>query len=136
METSEAVRNYVEHKLAPKLTQLITKPIEVNVTISVHRHFQEIQCSVLAGDGFSIQVESKSPDLYASVDLLADKLERQLKRRKEVLKNHKRTRDYPHLVPALAGSGNAPFYIADEWQNVAVDAEDIIKYEQIRRRRA
>ncbi len=135
METSEAVRNYVEHKLSPKLAQLITKPIEVSVTISVYRHFQEIQCSVMAGDGFSIQVEAKSPDLYASVDLLADKLERQLKRRKEVLKNHKRPRDYPHLVPAL-GAANAPFYVADEWQNVAVDAEDIIKYEQIRRRRA
>lgn len=128
MESSEALRSYAQSKLESKLNQFATKFIEANLTMAVKRHNHWVQCGIVAGDGFNFQVEAESHDMYASIDLLADKLERKLKRQKEVLKNHKR-RDPSEPKTTKIDE-------ADEWQNHSVDADDIVKYESTRRSRS
>lgn len=127
MESSEAVKNYLVQKMEHKLATYATKFIEANFTLSVNRHLQLVQCTIAAGDGFSLQVEAESQDMYASIDMMVDKLDKQLKRKKEVLKNHKRKENpQPRVVKVDE---------ADEWQNISVDAEDILKFEAIRKKR-
>ena len=76
-----------------------------------------------AGDGFGIQVEHTSEDMYASIDQLADKLTAQLKKQKEKLKDHK-------------GNRSRPLTLVAESDNDSVDADDILKYEAARQRMA
>ena len=132
MDPSEALRAYAEDKIRDKISKYATKPIEAHVTFKVAKHEHIAHCSVSGGDGFNVQVEHVCEDMYGSVDRLIDKLEVQLKRHKERLKGHKGRsghRDYPtDMGPQDDGrSGNLDVAV--------VDAEDIIKYEQVKRAR-
>ena len=88
MDTSPALSTYAKEKIVAKIEKFSTKPIEVHITFSVEHHAHHTHVNVFGGDGFQIQVDAESPDMYTSVDLVVDKLEIQLKKRKERLKNH------------------------------------------------
>jgi putative sigma-54 modulation protein len=123
MATSDALQSYAEDKFQEKIQKFVTKPMAAHVTFSVNRHQHTAHLSFRAGDGFSIEVEHTSSDMYASVDQMVDKLSTQLKKQKEKLKDHKQTKLSTQLETVDAEE--------DE-----VDAGDIIKLEQARRRAA
>lgn len=87
METSEPVRNYVEDKL-PKVKKYIDEPVEAQVVLSVEkiRHKAEV---TLTAKGITIKATDETADMYAAIDGVLDKLERQLKRYKDKIKQHK-----------------------------------------------
>ncbi|MEN9834508.1 MAG: hypothetical protein RL011_701 [Pseudomonadota bacterium] len=126
MESSEALQSYTEQKLSERIHKYVTKPIAAHVTFSVTRHQQTVHVSLDAGDGFGIEVEHTSIDMYASVDQLSDKLASQLKKHKEKLKDHKGDRMFRSLTLIAEADGDAD----------SVDADDILKYEAARRRMA
>lgn len=123
MDTSDALQGYVQSKLQEKIDKFVTKPIGADVFFSVLRHQHTVHVSLQAGDGFSIEVENTAEDMYAAVDGLVDKLSVQLQKRKEKLKDHKN----PRLVDSLSA-------IAPKVREESVDAADILKYEDGRRR--
>lgn len=87
METSEPVSNYIEEKL-PKLKKYIDEPVEAQVVLSVEkiRHKAEVS---LSAKGITIKATDETSDMYAAIDGVMDKLDRQLKRYKDKIKNHK-----------------------------------------------
>jgi len=87
METSEPVRNYVEDKL-PKVKKYIDEPVDAQVVLSVEkiRHKAEVP---LTAKGITIKATDETADMYAAIDGVLDKLERQLKRYKDKIKQHK-----------------------------------------------
>jgi putative sigma-54 modulation protein len=123
MDSSPALQSYCEEKLSDRIRKFVTKPIAAHVTFSVTRHQQTVHLSLDAGDGFGIQVEHTSEDMYASIDQLADKLTAQLKKQKEKLKDHK-------------GNRSRPLTLVAESDSDSVDADDILKYEAARQRLA
>ncbi len=125
MESSLALQSVADQKIRERIERFSTKPIVTILTFSTSRHRHKVQCSVKGGDGFNFQVEAVSNDMYASLDLLAEKLEAQLRRRKERLKNHRNenvTRRLKLVKPQ------------DEFDcdSIPVDAEDLLKYERAR----
>lgn len=123
MKTSEALINYAETKITQKIEKYSTKPIEAHVTFSVEGHEHKAHCGVTGGDGFNFQVDSASADMYGSVDLLLSKLETQLKKQKEKLKQHKRPKTLKQLELVE--------YVAkDDCDNIPIDADDLIKFER------
>lgn len=126
METSEALQTYTEQKLSDRIRKFVTKPIAAHITFSVVRHQHTVHVSLDAGDGFGIEVEHTSVDMYASVDQLADKLTKQLKKQKEKLKDHKGDRMLRSITLVAEAEGDGE----------SVDADDILKYEAARRRMA
>lgn len=121
MESSPALSSHAEAKLRDKIQKFVTKPIEAMVTFSVERQTHTVHCSIRAGDGFNIDVDADSPDMYATVDILVDKLESALKRQKEKLKSHK-------VKPAQMRIVGAP----ERNNENSIDADDILKYERAR----
>ncbi len=104
MEMSDALRSYIENCLK-KLEHYFDKIVDANVVLAVekHRHICEINLNV---NGFRIHAKESSPDMYASVDTVIDKLEKQIKKFKDKLKNHKprhrnETKSYKHLIIEL-----------------------------------
>lgn len=87
MEPSEALKAYVEEKLE-RLNKYIDEPITAQVyfTVEKFRHIVEI---VITGRGITTKASEATNDMYAAVDMVLDKIERQLKRYKEKLKDHK-----------------------------------------------
>ncbi|MEJ2519365.1 MAG: ribosome-associated translation inhibitor RaiA [Desulfuromonadales bacterium] len=88
METSEPVRNYVEEKL-PKVKKYIDEPIEAQVVLSVEKKIRHRSEAALTAKGITIKASDETDDMYAAVDGMLDKLERQLKRYKDKIKKHK-----------------------------------------------
>ncbi len=124
MDTSAALQTYAEDKLRERIEKFVTKPIAAHVLFSVQRHQHTAHLSLEAGDGFDIQVETTSGDMYASVDELVDKLTTQLKKHKEKLKDHKGVKKGTVAAGAAFQEGEA------------VDAAEILKYEAGKRRAA
>ena len=122
MDTSPALQAYAEEKLLDRIEKFVTKPIAATVTFSVLKNLYTVHCHLEAGDGFSIDVEQTCDDMHTSMDVVADKLTTQLRKHKEKLKDHKAPR---RVIPLIDPEAHAA---------EAVDAADILKYEQGRRR--
>jgi len=126
MDSSDALRDYAQDKVREKIAKFVTKPIKANITFSVDRHNHTAHCGVSGGDNFNFQVEHTCEDMYGSVDRMVDKLETQLKRQKEKLKNHKSR-------PSARDIAEMESVSDDSLDEPAVDAEDVIKFEHARR---
>jgi len=98
MEVTPALREYATTKLQ-KLERFFTHVQDVHVVESITRN-QHIVEVTLNADGTVIRAEERSEDMYASIDLVADKLERQLKKFKE-RHEHKRG-DLEGVMPVEA----------------------------------
>lgn len=87
MEQSEALKTYAEEKLE-RVKKYIDGPINAQVYFTVEkiRHIVEI---VINAKGLNTKASEATTDMYAAVDAVIDKIERQLKRYKEKLKAHK-----------------------------------------------
>ena len=88
METSEPVRNYVEEKL-PKVKKYIEEPVEAQVVLSVAKKIRHKAEVILTAKGIVIKAKEETADMYAAIDGMLDKLDRQLKRYKDKIKKHK-----------------------------------------------
>jgi len=76
-----AIRDYVTAKL-DRVTRHFDHVIDVNVVLSVDKLRQQVTAN-LHIRGKDIHAECVDPDMYAAIDALADKLDRQVLRHKE-----------------------------------------------------
>ena len=81
VEITPAIREYVTAKLA-KIERHFDHVIEVNVIMTVEKLDQKIEANVHLS-GKDIHVQSNDGDMYAAIDSLIDKLDRQVIRHKE-----------------------------------------------------
>ena len=88
MESSDAVRSYVEEKLA-KVKKYVEEPIDAQVVLSVQKKINHRAEVTMVAKGLTMKSAEEKDDMYAAIDLMVDKIERQLKRYKEKLKRHK-----------------------------------------------
>ncbi len=83
LEVTPAIRSYVSEKLA-RVTRHFDHVIDVHVIISTSKVGQKAEVT-LHVRGKDIFCESEERDLYAAIDLLVDKLDRQVLRHKDKL---------------------------------------------------
>ena len=88
LDTSEAMKSFAAEKLA-KLEKYLRPPSDAHVTFSVERHLHCIDV-ILNSSGERYQGRAEQEDMYASIDLVIDKLLRQLKRVRGQDHNHRR----------------------------------------------
>lgn len=88
MEASAPVRSYAEEKLG-RVKKYIDEPIDAQVVLSVEKKIRHKAVVTMTAKGITIKASEVTNDMYAAIDGMVDKLERQLKRYKEKLKNHK-----------------------------------------------
>jgi putative sigma-54 modulation protein len=88
MFATDALRNHVTEKLSKVVDKYLDKVTEAHVTLSLERYLHHADINLHAGH-FHVRGKEKSEDMYASIDLACDKIERQLKKYKDRLKNHR-----------------------------------------------
>ncbi|MBX3616778.1 ribosome hibernation-promoting factor, HPF/YfiA family [Nitrosomonas sp.] len=81
VEITDAMRDYVTSKIG-KITRHFDHVIDVSVILSVEKLRQKAEANVHIR-GKDIFVETDSEDMYASIDSLIDKLDRQILKHKE-----------------------------------------------------
>ncbi|MBN2195036.1 MAG: ribosome-associated translation inhibitor RaiA [Polyangiaceae bacterium] len=82
MESSSAVKAYAGEKVS-KLQKFLRLPMTAKVTLSIDklRHVAEARIS---SGGQHLEAREDSEDMYASIDMIVDKLERQIRGTKGV----------------------------------------------------
>ncbi len=88
MFATDALRNHVTDKLSKVVDKYLDKVTEAHVTLSLERYLHQADINLHAGQ-FHVRGKEKSEDMYASIDLAIDKIEKQLKKHKERLRNHR-----------------------------------------------
>jgi putative sigma-54 modulation protein len=86
-EAEEWFKDYVNERLA-KLKKYIDKPLEAHVIMTVEkfRHVAEIN---LKAKGVNIVGKEEAKDMQLAFDAVMDKVERQVKKHREILRHHK-----------------------------------------------
>ena len=83
LEVTEGLKNTVIDKLG-KLERYFTPDTEVNVTMSIEKERQKIEVTIPV-KGHIIRSEQVSNDMYVSIDLVEQVIERQLRKYKNKL---------------------------------------------------
>jgi putative sigma-54 modulation protein len=98
IDPSDNLKSYVGDKL-DRFDKFLDNPAEANVVLAVEkfRHIAEINIS---GDRLSIIGKEETVDMYSAIDMVLDKLEKQIKKNKEKIREHRsvaknRTRSMP-----------------------------------------
>jgi putative sigma-54 modulation protein len=86
IDITDALRNYVNEKME-KLERHFDKVSNTHVILSVEKDSHKAEATVHM-TGNDIFAEATEPDMYASIDGLVDKLDRQVKKHKEKITNH------------------------------------------------
>jgi len=86
LEITEALRRYAEEKVA-RLQKFVDQITSAHVMLSIQKHRQIAEVTLRVRD-LTIRGEESSSSLYSAIDLVADKMERQIVRYKEKIVAH------------------------------------------------
>jgi putative sigma-54 modulation protein len=109
MDASQAVREYAVEKL-DKIRKYFNKdPISAHAVFSVERGFNHVaDINITLPNGIVINAKEVTEDMYSSIDLAAARIERQVRKWKEKIRDHK-----PHGGPGA------------EFREVVIPAEEL-----------
>lgn len=93
VDVSPALRAYVTEKMQ-KLTRHFDQVNSINVILNVEKLQQQAEATVKAG-GRTMFATATAMDMYASIDGLIDKLDRQVRRYKDRITNHQHVKHVP-----------------------------------------
>jgi putative sigma-54 modulation protein len=100
MEVTDALKQYAEQKIRRTETVAEIEEAVVTFIVSGHKHdTHKLEVMLRLGGGV-IRAEERTDDMYASVDAVADKLERKLRKLKEKLRRRQRRGGLPELASA------------------------------------
>jgi|SRR5690625_1826193 len=102
IEVTQPIREYVEKKIGKLNRYFDTPPTsDVHVNLSVYNDEQEIEVTIPMTD-LLLRAEEQHADLYAAVDLVVDKLERQIRKYKTKVNRKFRQKGAPkHIFAEL-----------------------------------
>jgi putative sigma-54 modulation protein len=88
MDSSDALRNYAEERLT-KIKRYFSDPLKVNCTFSVEKINHIAQFDVTLRNGLQLHSSETTENMYSSIDMALAKMERQVRRYKDRITNHK-----------------------------------------------
>lgn len=92
MEITEALKNYAMERFE-KLDRYLPRNTQVMITLSVVKKVHHIAEASIKANGVLVQASEETEEMYSSIDLLLEKIERRLRKYKEKLS------DYKHQAP-------------------------------------
>lgn len=101
IELTDPLRSYAEEKIG-RIQRHFDHVTNTNVVLSVEKLRHRAEATIHA-KGAALHAAGEGEDMYAAIDALVDKLDRQLLKHKEKLTNHRNTGAAPR-----GGGGSGP----------------------------
>ena len=89
VDITDALRGYVDEKF-DRLERHFDHVVDVHVILTVEKLRQKAEATLHISGG-KLYADHTAEDMYAAIDGLVDKLDRQVKKHKEKLTNHRRS---------------------------------------------
>ena len=86
VDVTPALRSYIENKLQ-KIERHFDHVVDVHVVLEVEKQRSKAEATIHVA-GNVMHAESEHDDMYAAIDTMIDKLDRQVRRYKEKLTDH------------------------------------------------
>ncbi|MBQ3020805.1 MAG: ribosome-associated translation inhibitor RaiA [Bacilli bacterium] len=83
---TDAIKSYVEDKISKLEKYFDIKDLEAKIIIKVSNNKEIIEVTIPTNK-YTLRAEERNDDLYAAIDLVVDKLERQIRKNKTKLNN-------------------------------------------------
>jgi putative sigma-54 modulation protein len=106
MDSSDALRNYAEERLT-KIKRYFSDPLKVNCTFSVEKINHIAQFDVTLRNGLQLHSSETTENMYSSIDMALAKMERQVRRYKDRITQHKPHKGKAARVRQSVISGDA-----------------------------
>jgi len=89
LDVTPALRDYITGKLE-RLERHFDKVTNVHAVLSVEKLRKKAEATINV-NGASLHANAEDEDMYAAIDALVDKLDRQIKKHKEKITDHHRS---------------------------------------------
>jgi putative sigma-54 modulation protein len=89
LDPSDNLKAYVKDKL-DRFDKYLDNPAEANVVLSVEKFRHKVEINV-SGDKLNINGKEVKNDMYSAIDMVMDKLEKQIKKGKEKVRKRRIT---------------------------------------------
>ena len=106
IEPSEALKNYVTERLK-KVKRYLDGPFEAHVVLGLEK-FRHLADVTIDSNGRIIKGREENVDMYAAIDLVMDKIDMQLKKLREKLRDVKGDRSRAAAPVAASEEGKSP----------------------------
>jgi len=87
LDPSENLKSYAGNKL-DRLDKYLYNPAEANVVLSVEK-FRHIAEVTIVGDRLNIDGREETDNMYSTIDMVLDKLEKQIKKNKQKIRQRR-----------------------------------------------
>ena len=111
MDSSDAIKRYANDKLA-KLQRFLRQPMTGKVTVSVDKLKHVVEARISSG-GEHLEAHEKGDDMYAAIDLVMDKLERQIRGSKGAARAKRRRGGESLKTARVAARGDGARKVAE-----------------------
>jgi len=88
MEPSDALKQYVVDKLQ-RVRRFFPDPIRAQIVLSLERYLHKADIIITLHNGLAIKGKELTEDMYAAIDLVMDKIEKQVRRYKDRITSHR-----------------------------------------------
>ena len=124
METEEWLKDYVGKKLA-RIERYIDKPVNASVVLAVEK-FRNVAEINLSAKGMTLQGREEAKEMTLAIDNVIDKVERQIKKYKQKIRNHKDAASRSEVAES-GESGSEEYEEYDENSRVAKTRKAILE---------
>ena len=87
VEVTEALHEYIQSKMS-RIERHFDQVVDVHVVLAVEKQRKKAEATIHVA-GNNLHAHSEHEDMYAAIDALLDKLDRQVKKHKEKLTKHR-----------------------------------------------
>jgi putative sigma-54 modulation protein len=98
-DPSDHLKEYAENRMG-RLKKYLEEPIEIHLVLSIQK-FRHTVDATISSNGVKTKAQEETGDLYSAIDMVQDKIEKQVKRHRDKVKNHK-----PEANSKLAASAS------------------------------
>ncbi|MDR1774596.1 MAG: ribosome-associated translation inhibitor RaiA [Clostridioides sp.] len=121
MKMTDGIKGYISEKLK-KFEKYLSPETDVKVTVSAKKARQHVEVTISQINGRMVRAEDSEEDLYAAIDVVVDKLNRQIIKYKEKFKTRQPGAGTIRYENSALLQGENQFY--DELDDQEFDFED------------
>lgn len=105
LETTEALKQYATERFL-RLEKYLPRNCQATITLSVVKKVHHIAEAMIKADGVLVQASEETAEMYSSIDLLYEKIDRRVRKYKEKLTDHKHQTGVSELANAAQAASH------------------------------